>query len=788
MRCYHCHLDIVDSSPLTADVLGEPRPMCCPGCKAVAEAIVGNGLEDYYRFRTEAADKADGGQEDIFAKLALYDRPELQEEFVVSHGEERQIQLSIEGISCAACAWLIEKQLTKLPGIKQIAVNVSSRRALVSWYAQELSLSRILRAIEKIGYHAQPFLAQQQEESFKQTSQAYLKRLGLAGLMSMQVMMIAVALYFGLFGNLDEDIKAFLHWVSLALSFPVVIYSGAGFYASAWRAFKARTVNMDVPVSIAIWALFLSSAMATVKGEGEVFFESVCMFIFLLLISRYLEHRSRHRAAQISANMSKYMPVTATLIEGEQTHNVLAKSLQKGQQILIRPGETIPVDGQLLEGQGYVDESMLSGEFEPVRKEVGDMLYGGTLNQSGSLLVRVVRPLKEAMVSQILRLQDEALMSKPAISRLADRIAGHFVSLVLIISVLTYSYWSWQGNPQAFWITISVLVATCPCALGLATPSALTCAMARLNRQGILLKRADLLESLVHIDTLAFDKTGTLTEGRFSIARWRNLSDRADSDILAIAAGLEAHSEHPLGRAFDNLPVSRASQVEILPGFGLSGNVAGRHYRLGSANLMQHEVPQALQQANVLLEEDSGLLAGFELKDQISVGTESALQALSHHQTLIISGDAEANVAQIANSLGVQQWYSQCRPEQKLALIKQMQQEGKKIMMVGDGINDTPVLAAADVSVAVGGATDLARNAADIILINPRLTLLPELFRMAARARRKVIQNLAWALGYNLLVLPLAVTGYLTPWLGVIGMSLSSILVVANSVQLLKDE
>jgi P-type Cu2+ transporter len=786
VHCYHCHQDVTEPNRYIAEVLGEERQMCCPGCQAVAQAIVANGLDDYYKFRTEPANKADdSGLEQTLNKLRLYDQPELQEEFVISDDKRSVIQLSIEGISCAACAWLIEKKLSALAGVAQVGVNASARRALVRWDPDEVHLSDILAAIEKIGYHARPFQPQQHEEQFKRTSQSFLKRMGLAGIMTMQVMMIAFALYFGLFGNLDDNIRQFLHWVSLLLTLPVVLISGAGFYSGAIRALKAGTVNMDVPISIAIWALFIASAKATVLQQGEVFFESVCMFIFLLLISRYLEHRSRQQAALISANMSQYVPVTARLLIEGQVTDCLAKTLKAGQVVLVRSGETIPVDGIVTQGKSYVDESMLTGEFSPVVKQTGDTVYGGTINQHSSLTLEVSRPLKEALVNQILRLQDQALLSKPAISQLADQVASYFVMAVLLIAALTWGFWTWAGNPDAFWITAAVLVATCPCALGLATPSALTCAMASLNRRGLLLKRADLLEAITNIKVLAFDKTGTLTEGRFSLRTVHNLSAQPQQQILSVVSAIEQYSEHPIARAFDTAVTEQVSDVEVLPGYGLCATISDTGYRLGSAGLMRNNIPEELLGCNVFLEDDKQLLAAFTVTDSLREEAKETLHRLSSCEQVIISGDAEENVRRIASELAIDEYYAQCSPEQKLQRLQALRQQGKSVMMIGDGINDTPVMAAADVSVAVGGATDLAKNAADIILITPSLALLPELFTMARLTRRKIIQNMGWALGYNLAVLPLAVAGYLTPWMGVIGMSLSSILVVANSVRLL---
>ena len=544
---------------------------------------------------------------------------------------------------------------------------------------------------------------------------------------------------------------------------------------------------MDFSITVAVWGTFVSSAWATVQNTGDIYFESVCMFIFLLLVSRYLEHRSRHKAAMVSANMLKYIPVTATVVENGQTKGVLAKHLEEGQEVVVKPGETIPVDATIIEGYSAIDEAMLTGEFEPVEKTIGDQVYGGTINQTSTLTLKVKTKLKYALVNQILRMQEVAMASKPKIALFADRASQHFVLIVSIIAIVSYVCWQFYQPERAYWIAIAVLVATCPCALGLATPSALGCAMARLNKYGVMLKQADVLEKLEEVDQVVFDKTGTLTEGRFSIANVKVLRNQvSETEIFDIAASLEAYSEHPIAKAFEReRPLLRASKIGVVAGNGIEGDVNGIRYRIGRKDYMHHKVEDELTWASVFLENDDGILAAFSLQDKLRDDAASMIARLAPRKSTILSGDALTNVEQVADTLGIDEILSQQTPTQKLAYMEQKQREGKNVMMVGDGINDAPVMAKAGVSVAVGNAADMAKRSADIILIGNKLSVLPELFFMAKLTRQKVKQNMIWAIGYNLLVLPLAVFGYLTPWMAVIGMSLSSIIVVTNSTRLL---
>ncbi|MBU2876353.1 MULTISPECIES: heavy metal translocating P-type ATPase [Aliiglaciecola] len=788
-NCYHCGLPIINGEVFWADILGEPRKMCCPGCQAVAEAIVSNGLEDYYRFRTEFADKGDELLTETLDTLKAYDHEEIQQEFVVDDGSQKQIQLTIEGISCAACGWLIEKQLLKTPGIKRIAVNVSARRATINWIDSELKLSEIIGQLESIGYHALPFQADEHEASYQKESKNYLKRIGLAGLMSMQVMMLAIGLYFGIFGSIDDATKEFLHWVSFLLTTPVVLYSGFTFYKSAFSSLRMGSVNMDFSVSIAIIGTFVASAWATISHTGEIYFESVCMFIFLLLISRFLEHRSRHQASLISANMFKYIPLTAMQIDDDNKQtSVLAKHLKKGQKIVVRPGETFPVDGVIINGNGNVDESMLTGESEKIRKSTGAHVYGGTINLSGSFEIEVENELKLSLVNKILRLQELALSDKPKAAVYADIASKYFIVIVLGITLISYVGWLAYQPERAFWVAISILVATCPCALSLATPTALTSAIAKLNQYGLLVKRANIIDVMPDVDTVIFDKTGTLTNGHFSVSDVELFNAADETFVYNLAAGLELYSKHPISHAFQSQTPCAVSQVVTVAGKGLQGTYQSQVVKIGNISILDNSdgLRPTEDDSRVYLQLGKQLIAAFSVKDVVKKDAKQLVDDLRSKQLVMLSGDSEINASLVADSLGIPNVYFRQTPIQKLTYIQNLQAKGHKVLMIGDGINDAPVLAAADVSIAVGDASDMAKRSADIILLNSKLSNVKFAVSMAIKVRTKIKQNMVWAIGYNALILPLAVAGYLSPWMAVIGMSLSSIIVVANSIRLLR--
>jgi len=792
--CFHCGELVPNGIDLTTKIDNIIHPMCCIGCQAVAQTIVDNHLTDYYRFRSAPAQKGEVLVPEQLQRNEILDDENLQNEFTYYHEGFKETILTIEGISCSACAWLIEMQLSKLAGINKVNVNATTQRATVQWQDSEVKLSEILGLIDKIGYHGLPFKASTAEKSNKKQAKNFIKRLGISGILMMQVMMIAFGLYFGTFSDMAEHNLVYLRWASFFLTLPIVTYGAFPFYKSAFYALRARQLSMDVPVSIAIMLAFLASAWATFTQQGEVYFESVSMFTFLILIGKFLEFRARTRAADVSANLLKLMPMTATKIVDGKENFIAATHLKADDIILIKPGETIPADSEIISGKSQVNEAMLSGEQLPLHKSAHDDIYAGTINGDGNLTAKVKHSNQESFLSQLIRLSESAQGHKPKLAKLSDKIAQYFVALILFVATLTAIYWSQQQPAQAFWITLSVLVVTCPCALSLATPTALTCATTRLNRAGILIKSAHVLETMPEIDAMAFDKTGTLTTGEFTISTVKTYGDFAkenaqdgEQQVLAIAAALEAHSAHPLAKAFSPYRDfnQSTSQVTVAPGAGVSGEVNNIHYRIGKSSWLLDD-NQAHSAQCVLMKNDD-LIAEFYLED----GTRddaSSLVAYLHDEkikTLMLSGDHLAGCNKLQTKLQLDSVQANLSAQDKVNAIKH-QQASHTVAMIGDGVNDTPVLGAAHLSIAMGSGTDIAKNGADVILLNNKLSNVQTLRQVSERTSRIIKQNYCWAFGYNAVVLPLAVMGYIVPYMAVIGMSASSILVVSNSLRLLK--
>lgn len=799
-NCFHCDDEITDSNPLQVTYDDQAHDVCCLGCQAVAQTIIDQGLDDYYKFRTTPSEKLENPIS--LPKLAVFDDDELQKDFVESNAEgHKTALLSIEGISCSACAWLIEKQVFQLKGVHTIAVNASTQRAQVIWDPSQISLSSILKTIQQVGYNAYPFQQDKEESQRKQEAKQYITRIGIAGIMTMQVMMIAVALYFGLFTGIDENIEHYLRWVSLLLSTPVVLYTALPFLFSAIRAIRSRSLNMDVPVCVAIYGAYAASVHATISQSGEVYFESISMFSFLLLIGKYLEFRARQKAIDATSNLLKLVPIQAWKEnEHGELQSVSVKKLNVGETVCVKAGETVPVDGRVISGKSSTDESMMTGEYQAVSKNKGDSVYAGTVNNDGVLHVKVTALEQNTLLSSIISLQNEALHFRPKIAELTDKIAQWFVLGLLCIAAACAVYW-WNYQPdKAFWITLSVLVATCPCALSLATPTALTCANASLNRHGILVKSAHVLETLPKATLVAFDKTGTLTRGEFTITASDMMIANPDaaltkSDILNLLANVEVYSEHPIAKPFKDyfcrqLPMS---DISVIPGNGVQAKHEDLLIKIGSWQFLQLDAKPGKQVYYEIRKQQGAHYAlvvsgSFALADTLRNEAHDALSRIRELglNTCIITGDTSNHAQSIAEQLGVTNFHKGCSPKDKLRVIERLNDQQEITVMVGDGVNDSPVFNAAHISIAMESGADISRSNADVVLLNNDLNKLPNLFEMSRHTKRIIIQNLSWAFGYNAIILPLAVSGHVVPYIAVIGMSLSSLIVVSNSLRLLR--
>ncbi len=790
-RCFHCSLPIDEPIRFFATINGICQPMCCPGCQAVAEAIVAGGLGSYYQHRVGSTSQQ--VTLEPVEELAIYDRADQQQGFVHPADQGCMVaNLIIDGITCAACIWLLENHLSALHGVVQVSVNLSTHEAEITWQPDQLPLSQLLLAIHQIGYRASPWRADQQEVRLKQENRTFIRRLAVAGIGAMQVMMYAIALYSG---AISEDMPALhrdlLRLFSAIIATPVVLYSAAPFYRAAWRDIKLLHPGMDVPVAIAIGSAYLASLWATFFAEGEVYYDSATMFTFFLLTGRYLELRARHATIRAARSLTGLLPPSCLKAVSGHFIRVPVTDLQVNDIVRILPGDTIPADGLLLQGTTSINEAMLTGEHLPRKKQSGDSLLCGTINMGHPVEMRVTHVTEQTQLAGILQLQRQAQQDKPAIARLADKVAGWFVLFVLLVAVAVYWVWSGIAPDDAFWITLSVLVITCPCALSLATPACLTAATGYLHRLGLLVTRSHLLEGLHSVHHIIFDKTGTLTEGNPALANVIVINDTglAPQTVVELAAGLEAHSEHPIARAFATPGRYKATDVHNHTGQGIDGMIDGAHYRLGRSDFAapgQQLTPPDEQGQWLLLSRQHQPVAWLQITDTLrpqAVSTIERLHRLGKTVTLL-SGDNASAVARTTRMLGIRHWLAEQRPEQKLSYIKKMQAEGQQVMMVGDGINDVPVLAGADVSVAMGNASDLTRTSADGVLISGNLEHLADALCLAARTQRIIRQNLLWALGYNLTALPLAATGMVAPWMAAAGMTLSSLLVVSNALRL----
>lgn len=800
VRCFHCGERVPANSHWSVVIDQQHRPMCCPGCEAVAQAIVDSGLNDYYNHRTElpALSPADIDQANIEARdtLLFFDSEALQKQFVATNSKDGSVEASfvIEGISCAACSWLIEHRLNQLAGVNKATLNLSNHRLFINWQPQEIKVSTLMEALLRLGYKATPFSATSEENTRQQENKIAIRRIALAGFGMMQMMMMAIPTYSEM-TNLEEF---FLRLSQLILSIPVILYSGAPFFKAAMRDLKTRYLSMDVPVSLAIILAFGASIYSTLNQGENVYFSEVSMFIFFLLVGRYFEMRARHRMNRAGNNLLTLLPNLALRVNAQgEDELIAANDINVGDILRVKPGQTIAADGIVLEGISSVDEAALTGEYLPVKKEVNSHLIGGTINVESPLLMRVTAVGADAQISTIIRLLDRAQQAKPKAALIADIVASYFIWAVLIVSLIVYFAWiPFGGAEKAFYVVLSILVVTCPCALALATPTALTAATAALRERGWLISRSHVLEILPQIDRVVFDKTGTLTLGRLTLEQVVLLGAHSEKEVLALAAGLEKYSTHPIARAFNQFEAAAIEQPLQLAGLGVQGIYQQQdksvELRLGRADFAWH-LPLAAPNNDgqwLLLASSEAPLAWLQLNDSLRSSAQPLINGLKKRglKVSLLTGDPSPAGPKVAAELGIDDVRIGMTPEGKLATVQAWQKNGEKILMVGDGINDVPVLAGADLSLAVNEASDLAKTNADSLLTNGQLETLLFALDKGKATRRIITQNHAWAIGYNLLALPAAAAGVVLPWQAAIGMSLSSVLVVANAMRLLRTK
>ncbi len=797
--CFHCALPVLDPERYRVKVDGRWQPVCCPGCEAVATAILGYGLQGYYEQRTSPATTAGVGYQN--EDLRVYDDPEVQRGFVHTDPTGAcDAALMLEGVRCTACVWLNESVLGRLPGVLGIGVNATTHRAQLRWDPQKTKLSEILAAVRRIGYRAHPYDPRQQEAAQQSEQKQSLWRLFVAGFGMMQVMMYALPVYLAEPGSMTHDIAQLMRWAGLILTLPVVIYSAGPFFQTAWRDLRLGRMGMDLPVALGIGVAFTASAWATLSGRGEVYFDSVSMFVFLLLCGRYLEIKARHAVARSLDFLSRATPEVALRLDAAgESAQVPVSALRPGDRVLVRSGERVPADGVVEDGDSFVDESLLSGESSPVARQTGDPLTGGSTNVAGPLLMRVDRIGADTVLSSIVRLMQQAAAERPRLVANAERITGWFVAATLALAAAAAAAWSIVDPVRALWVAVSILVVTCPCALALATPVALTVATGRLARQGLIICRGHVVETLARATDVVLDKTGTLTLGRLRLTRTHVLARLVKADCLRIAAAMEQGSMHPVAKvliATGQRPLA-VHDSKHHAGLGVEAEVDGHVYRLGRPEFVMAMQPAPAPWQSPLIPASSsvamlgdatGNLALFVFGDELRPDAGAFIDALHRagKRVHLLSGDRTETVERTASELGITTVRANASPQDKLRYVQALQGGGRVVAMIGDGINDAPVLAVAAVSIAMSDGAWMSQRQADAVLLSGRLSDLRAAFATSTRTLAIIRENLFWALAYNLTAVPLAALGLVTPWMAGIGMSASSLVVILNSMRLFR--
>lgn len=807
--CFHCGLPVPSIRPPSTRIGDVERVFCCHGCLAVAQLILAGGHAAYYERRVGPGVRPEAAESAISSLDRLADDPEFQRTFVRAVPGGVEAVLVLEGAHCSACSWLIERHLMALAGVLEVSVGVATARVRVIWQPDRIELSAILAAVRAIGFSAQPHRPGRDEAQRRQERRASLRRLGVSGLGSMQVMMFAVAMYAGDATGMETLHRQLLRYASWIVATVVVAISARPFFAAAVAGLKARAPGMDVPVALAIAVAWLASGWATITGAGPVYFESACMFTFLLGLTRHVEMSARH--ARDSRIRTRYgsLPDRALRLGPGGAEWVAASALRPGDVVRLEAGDAIPADGRLCDASGSVDESLWTGEAEPRRKQAGDPLIGGSrwLDASGTMIVERVGAASTA--ARIEAMIERAQLDRPPVQRLADRVAVRFVTGVLIFASMVCAVWIVIAPADALWITLSVLVASCPCALSLATPAALASASAALAERGFLICRGQVLETLGRVRHVVFDKTGTLTWPEHRVTRVVVTQDGWPADrILGLARALERQCDHPLASAFrtpsEEPDVVRAEQefvrrlegIESRPGIGVEARLAAARVRIGRIEPADAREPSAVTPPDVASAPGESWLA-VSIDDAVVgwVGMASrvrpdAAQAVARLRergisAWLASGDPATEVVRaVAEQVGIRVWRADLRPDQKVDLVRELQRRGASVAVVGDGRNDAPVLAQADVGIAMASGAEVARGTADAVVLGDGLAILGDAWAHADRTRRIIRQNLVWAVIYNVAVLPAAAMGMLAPWMAALGMSASSILVIANSLRL----
>jgi Cu2+-exporting ATPase len=803
-NCFHCDLKNPIGQKYQQNVLGKRRYFCCPGCLAIAQTISENNLEDFYRYRSSVNETVVQLLPQELVELEAIDDPEILRSISSSTEDSQIIELGIEGITCAACGWLIKKQISKRPEVQDIQVNTTTRRAKIYFNKGSLA-SPILKQIRQLGYRAYPFSEDNQEKIAQAENKDFTKRLIVAGLAMMQVMTYAIGLYIGEFQDMSKEHANFLHWLSGLLATPVVFYSAKPFFKSAFNALKQRQFGMNLPVSLAIISGYSASIHSLINQGNVYYFDSIVMFTFFLLVGRFLEHRMRLKALLKQQNFNKLLPISVSRKNQDGTISVvLVSEIKTSEHLIINAGSVVPVDGILLDNEAQLNEAVLTGEFIPVHKLKNDKIISGSTNNAAGFLMQATSTTNNSRLQQLINLQNNTanLTDNNQLTEqvsLADQIASWYVFGLLIICIITAFVW-WQINPdQIFPVLLSLLVVSCPCALSLATPAAVAAAIAQLTDKGLMIKGHNTLAKMNKVTDIFFDKTGTLTLGKMSIKETHIYSKIDKETCLQIATTLESKSNHPIAEAFKHLNLMPLTNIETNESIanGVSGIIDNNSYKLGKKQFVasNHKAlnnleinPTNSSQVLLYLTKNDQHIASFVLADKINPTAQKAISSLfkSNYRVSLLSGDSHPSSQHTASALNISSVIANSTPESKLQVVHDTESTGRHVLMVGDGVNDIGALEQASVSITMGTASQLSKSASSAVLISQDLNVISESLLLAKKLDLIIKQNLGWAVTYNIIAIPFAAFGLVPAWAAAIGMTSSSLIVVLNALRLRK--
>jgi Cu2+-exporting ATPase len=791
--CIHCKLPIPQRDLVVDEVDGKELHFCCHGCQGVYRVINGAGLGKFYQQRDW---HQEGVPEGVFD--TAFDEA-LLAGHVVSHNEtSAEIALIIEGIRCASCVWLLEKLIEKVQGVETIRVNYGTHRAQIRFNPKETAPKEIFTNIIRLGYLPHPYTSGAAQRAAAKEQRSLLIRFGTAAFLSMQVMGFSFALYGGYFHGIDPSIRETIQYFAAAVATPVVFYSGWPFFAGAWRSIRNKAPSMDLLITLGVTTAYSYSIYSMLTG-GEVYFDTASMIITLILLGRLFEGSARNRSISGIDKLLRLAPESANLMAGEAIQVVASTSLKPGDLILVRPGERIPVDGWIHEGKTELDEATISGEPMPVLRQQGETVLAGTLNLSSSIQLQVEKVAAESFIARMALMVEEAQNRKAPIQSLADKVATLFVPFVTLTAAGTWLFWFLHDvqSTAALLNAVSVLIVACPCALGLATPTAVLVASGNAATRGILFRGGDILEITARVGTIAFDKTGTLTLGKPTVEKIIPAPGQSEESLLRIASQVENGSSHPIARGIIDrakvagIPIGPTSAVETVPGRGLRMVSSEGEILVGSLAFLEKcnvAIPAvesgSLTEVYVSL---AGLWMGTLLiMDPLREEAASAVGQLQQIglRIVLLTGDRFATAQEVSSKLAISDFHTNLNPADKTDWIRTHQEAGEKIMMVGDGINDAPALSLADVGCAMAGGTDIALETSDLVLTRGNLGRLYEAIYIARKTLLVIKQNLFWAFAYNLITIPLAASGNLAPVWAALTMASSSVIVVSNSLRL----